>query len=96
MERLKGIWRPLNLPSVYSKFQDLLGAAAYRERLVECYLKIQPGERILDVGCGPGDILNFLPEVDYIGIDINPSYIAKARKVFGNRGQFLVADVGTA
>ena len=42
--------------------------------------------------CGPADILAFLPEIDYLGIDYLESYIAAARRGFGNRGRSLVAD----
>lgn len=93
-ERVQGIWRPLSNPSVYSGFQRLLGAKRSRRRLVEEFLKVRPGERVLDVGCGPGDILEYLPTVDYVGIDWSPEYIAMARKRFGDRGRFEVADVG--
>lgn len=44
--------------------------------------------RVLDIGCGPADILEYLPKVDYVGFDISPEYIARAEMKFGTRGQF--------
>lgn len=52
------------------------------------YVRARPRDRILDVGCGPADILSHLPEVSYLGFDISPRYVEAARANFGNRGQF--------
>jgi SAM-dependent methyltransferase len=48
---------------------------------------------VLDLGCGPGDILQFLPEVQYVGYDISPAYVERARRRFGHRGTFHCAAV---
>ena len=47
--------------------------------------------RVLDVGCGPGTNAPLFTAVDYTGIDINPGYIADARRRYGR--DFRVADV---
>lgn len=54
------------------------------------------GKRVLDVGCGLGDLYKFfitneIP-VDYTGIDIVPAFIARARERFPG-ATFIVADV---
>lgn len=49
--------------------------------------------RVLDVGCGPGTNARLFSHCDYLGIDINPKYIATARRRFGRR--FEVADATT-
>ncbi len=85
----------MEAPKIYSGFQDITGARSARQRLVDEVLKIRSGERVLDVGCGPGDILEFLPEVDYLGVDYSADYIEAGRRRFGDRGHFRVADVGT-
>jgi len=46
--------------------------------------------RVLDVGCGPGTNTHLFTHADYLGIDVNPDYIAFARERFGR--QFIVAD----
>ena len=48
-------------------------------------------KRVLDVGCGPGTNAPHFSHCDYLGIDINPDYIADARRRHGRR--FEVADV---
>ena len=48
----------------------------------------KPGDRVLDIGCGTGAILEFLPNVEYFGFDMSPHYIAYARKMYGDRGRF--------
>ena len=49
--------------------------------------------RVLDVGCGPGTNTAEFAGLDYLGVDLNPSYIAHARRKHGPR--FEVADVRT-
>jgi len=50
--------------------------------------------RVLDVGCGPGTNSAEFAEFDYLGVDINPAYVAHARR--RHEGAFAVADVQTA
>src|SRR5262249_36679501 len=47
--------------------------------------------RVLDVGCGPGTNARHFLDTDYLGVDMNPDYIAWARRRFGDR--FAVQDV---
>lgn len=84
---------PLSNATIYSLAQRLLGAAAVRAQFVERYLRPVPGERILDLGCGPGDILAALPAVEYVGVDASPAYVAAAERRFGDRGAFHCADI---
>jgi len=50
----------------------------------------QPGLSYLDLGCGTGFLRDHLPDADYLGVDINPAYIAAARR---KRGEcFQVGD----
>jgi SAM-dependent methyltransferase len=49
--------------------------------------------RVLDVGCGPGTNSLFFEDKDYLGLDINESYIKQARRRFDR--PFEVADVCT-
>lgn len=84
----------LSLPSAYRTFRRLVGGDL--DRYVAEYVKPQPGAKILDIGCGPGDMLSALPGTDYVGLDISPEYIEAAKRRFGAAGRFLCADVGLA
>lgn len=58
------------------------------------FWKLNGGEKVVDAGCGPGNVLNYLPsDVDYYGFDISEEYVKAAREQFGERGTFMV---GTA
>jgi 2-polyprenyl-3-methyl-5-hydroxy-6-metoxy-1,4-benzoquinol methylase len=48
---------------------------------------------VLDIGCGPGALLRFLPDVTYIGIDRNEACIRQAQATYGARGRFRCEDV---
>ncbi|HYC62740.1 MAG TPA: class I SAM-dependent methyltransferase [Thermoanaerobaculia bacterium] len=75
----------------------MLGARAVRKRFVEEFLQPSSAMRILDIGCGTGSLLEYLPTgVDYVGFDLNPHYIDAAREHHGNRGRFFCARVGDA
>lgn len=89
-----GLRRFLALPTYYNAFQKLLGSASCRTRLVEEFIRPEPGMRILDIGCGTAEILEFLPmSVDYVGFDANGECIEHARQVYGGKGRFFQAFV---
>jgi SAM-dependent methyltransferase len=77
----------LQFPAVYRLFAAAIGGD-FRDRYVAEYLQPRKDDRILDIGCGPGDILDHLPDVSYLGVDMDAPYIAAARKRFGGRGEF--------
>ena len=83
----------LKSPIVYTSYQKLVGGYRARRKFVEDYLDLNPNQSLLDFGCGPGDILEFLPEVDYTGIDIDPIYIEKAKAKYGHRGEFICSKL---
>jgi SAM-dependent methyltransferase len=84
----------LSAAPVYSLFARLVGATSARRRYVEGYIRPRSGDRVLDIGCGPADILDSLPQVEYCGIDQSPEYIESARARFPLRGSFRVEAVG--
>jgi SAM-dependent methyltransferase len=89
------MWKLQNIlavPAAYRVFTRLVGGSA-REDYVRQYVQPAAGQRVLDVGCGPGDVLAHLPAVDYYGIDIDPNYIGAAQKRYGARGTFRCEDV---
>lgn len=93
-QTVKGVLGILSHPRIYDFFQDLVGAAAIRDRWVREFLKPFAGARILDIGCGTGDMLRFLPRpIDYLGFDTSEAYIDAARNRFGGQGRFECSRV---
>lgn len=88
-EVVTGLRRIFSVPAVYSLAQRAVGAEKLRKRLIDDVLGIRAGMRILDIGCGPADILAHFPDVDYVGFDHSESYIESARTRFGDRGRFF-------
>jgi SAM-dependent methyltransferase len=78
----------LDSPFVYLAFQSLIGAKGARKKCLDEYIRATAGQRILDVGCGPGFVLDYLPPVDYVGFDINERYVRYAQAKYGDRGTF--------
>jgi SAM-dependent methyltransferase len=89
-----GLRKILSFPTAYSFFQKSLGARRASKFFVEHYVKAANNIRILDIGCGPSEILFHLPKnVQYIGYDLSEKYIDIARTRFGNRGIWHCAPV---
>ena len=93
MNLMDRLTRVLSLPAAYRAFSQLVGKGHWSGYLAE-YVKPRPGEKVLDIGCGPGDVLEFMPAGQYIGFDISHEYIQAAQARFGIRGRFWCNDVG--
>lgn len=83
-----GIRSVLSHPIVYDTLQNFLGAKKFRAFFSESMIRSRYSDRILDLGCGTAEILDFMPEVEYIGYDISSQYIEAAKRRFGPRGNF--------
>jgi SAM-dependent methyltransferase len=85
----RGLYSILSLPEAYSLFETAVGALRGRQRVIREHVKPREGDRILDIGCGPGDVVGFLlPGVRYVGFDESAAYIRAARRRFGDRAEF--------
>ncbi len=89
MQSDSGLLGWLKVPSVYNLFSAAVGGNALRRSLIQNHVRARPGDKVIDIGCGPAQVLQSLPDVDYLGIDINPDYIAFARRTHGEQGNFL-------
>ena len=79
----------LSSPAVYDTFQWLMGGRVGRTDFATTMVRARAGMRVLDVGCGTGELLAYLPDgVYYHGWDISDAYVAAARERFGSSGQF--------
>jgi 2-polyprenyl-3-methyl-5-hydroxy-6-metoxy-1,4-benzoquinol methylase len=84
----QGVRAILSHPFIYTAFQSMMGANQFRKQFIANFVKSFPGMKILDIGCGPADILAYMPEVEYYGFDVDNDYINHAQQKFGSRGEF--------
>lgn len=90
----KGLYGILNSPVLYKLSQSLVGGHKSFMRLVRTDIQPFPGMRLLDMGCGPGALLGYLPDdVDYVGFDISQSYIDRAKAIYGSKGTFYCSGI---
>jgi len=85
----EGIRSLLSSPIYYSAFQSLMGARQGWKVFINEFVRPEEGISLLDLGCGPADIIDYLPSVDYWGFDISEYYIKHAAKKYGSRGNFV-------
>jgi len=79
----------LEHPLVYRMWQSPFVAGKLAPVLA--HNDLGKARRVLDVGCGPGTNTAYFARSDYLGIDINPHYVAWAGRRYGRR--FVAADV---
>lgn len=88
-----GLRHILARPKLYDLFQTAVGANAWRKDVIEEFLRngIPAGGLIIDIGCGTGEILSYLPDnLRYLGIDRNADYISYAKERYRHRNaEFL-------
>jgi len=89
---LQSLRSVLAIPAAYNLWWNIIGGPGFVEVLVREYLQPKTGARILEIGCGPGTILGYLPPVEYIGFDLSYKYIERARKRFP-QAQFVCERV---
>lgn len=78
---------------VYDLFQTALGSSSVYGEYARNYLRLKDGYKVLDIGCGTGKLLDFLPDgIDFTGCDYSERYIEKAKTKYGEKGQWIHVD----
>ncbi len=81
----------LEIPSLYRLLARCFNTdSAHRQLLTR--IGYAPGLRVLDVGCGPGDLARYFEPSDYVGIDVSEEYIQHARRNHGGTFHSLPAE----
>ena len=87
-QKNKGVYNLLSNSFFYSLVQRVMSATSFREKIIKKYIT-KNNVKVLDVGCGPAEILDVLPKIQYYGIDINPIYINSAKRKYESRCSVL-------
>ena len=82
-------------PMAYKLWCKLVGEPAWAKVLVNEYIQPMPGARILEIGCGPGTIVGYLPPSDYLGFDLIPSTSRWQENVSRMRSSFANVSVSS-
>ena len=73
-----------------------------RLALIAELLEVEPGQRVLEVGCGGGHVLRLFPEAELVGVDVSAVMLGKAKKNLARhhvtllRGELSELDLPTA
>ncbi len=90
----KGLRAFLSMPQMHNLVQNSVGIPKVRKQLLQNKVPLNPGAKVLDVGCGTGELLPYLSaNIDYTGFDMLQTYIDYANKKFAGKGRFLCIDV---
>lgn len=92
-----GVRSILSHPIAYSFLQAAVGAGRLRQRICQDLIRASDDDVIVDVGCGPAEILELFPRtIKYYGFDLSEDYIRAARERYGDRGHFACVDITAA
>jgi ubiquinone/menaquinone biosynthesis C-methylase UbiE len=94
-------------PASYDRVAHLLFRSRYRAIATAIAAEVPAGSRVLDVGCGPGEILvelaTLAPAIETTGLDVDAAMVARAELKAGDaarrgarrRPTFVVADAAS-
>jgi ubiquinone/menaquinone biosynthesis C-methylase UbiE len=95
---LPAMGRDALLP-LYDTVSRLLGVGSLHRQLVE-QAEIEPGHRVLEVGCGTGNLTllakRLQPRADFVALDPDPRALARARRKARRRHLTVQLDRGFA
>ena len=96
--KTSGILKIIDLSYIYDLIQFIAGSPRGSKKFLEPVIEFSKhikNVRILDIGCGTGQIVKYLPKnVSYIGWDFNSNYINKAQNLFGKKNiNFVCLDI---
>ena len=69
-QRTNFIYDFVNNPLIYKIIQKIMSGTSFRDNFIRKNIK-KKKLKILDIGCGPAEILDSIPDCEYYGYDID-------------------------
>ena len=83
-QRSNIIYDFINNPLVYKIIQKIMSGTSFRSSIVKKNIK-KKNLKILDIGCGPAELLNNISNCEYYGYDIDKRSIDYAKKKYSQK-----------
>jgi 2-polyprenyl-3-methyl-5-hydroxy-6-metoxy-1,4-benzoquinol methylase len=80
-QRKNQIYNFINNPLIYKIIQGVMSGTSFRNSIIKKNIT-KNNLKILDIGCGPAQILEHIPKCDYYGYDIDRRSIQYAKKKY--------------
>ena len=80
-QRKNQIYNFINNPLIYKIIQYVMSGTSFRNSIIKKNIR-KSNLKILDIGCGPAQILEHIPQCDYYGYDIDQRSIQYAKKKY--------------
>lgn len=80
-QRKNQIYNFINNPLIYKIIQGVMSGTSFRNSIIKKNIT-KKNLKILDIGCGPAQILEHIPQCDYYGYDIDRRSIQYAKKKY--------------
>lgn len=80
-QRKNQIYNFINNPIIYKFIQGVMSGTSFRNSIIKKNIR-KSNPKILDIGCGPAQILDHIPQCEYYGYDIDSRSIQHAKKKY--------------
>tara|TARA_B110000967_G_scaffold197059_1_gene228361 strand:+ start:5280 stop:5894 length:615 start_codon:yes stop_codon:yes gene_type:complete len=82
-QKTSKLYNLINNPIIYMIFQKIMSGTSFRKKIIKKNIR-NKNKKVLDIGCGPAEILEYIPSAVYYGFDIDRRSINYAKNKFKN------------
>lgn len=83
-QRSSTLYNLINNPYIYKSIQKIMSGTSLRKKIIKANIK-KKNLNVLDIGCGPAEIIEHIPNCNYYGYDIDKRSIAYAKKKYTSK-----------
>ena len=83
-QRSSTLYNLINNPYIYKSIQKIMSGTSLRKKIIKANIK-KKNSNVLDIGCGPAEIIEHIPNCNYYGYDIDKRSIAYAKKKYKSK-----------